>query len=153
MPRDAASYRVEVLHLAAIRAHRRERAVSAAHTVSEALAKVTAVVTSATQPAATCAQPAAPCTQPAAPRAQVWGAFWTVPMPPATGAVRFCLHRSLIFTEPLLGCVELPLHELTQDNLCTQWHPLRAKGQRGEEILGEARRPHTTRRPRASSPH
>eukprot|EP00964_Phaeocystis_antarctica_P093463 scaffold60313_cov31-Phaeocystis_antarctica.AAC.1 len=70
VPRDAASYRVEVLHLAAIRAHRRERAVSAAHTVSEALAKVTAVVTSATQPAATCAQPAAPCTQPAAPSAQ-----------------------------------------------------------------------------------
>jgi hypothetical protein len=80
------------------------------------------------------------CHQPAAPRAQVWGAFWTVPMPPATGAVRFCLHRSLIFTEPLLGCVELPLHELTQDNLCTQWHPLRAQGQRGEDILGEARR-------------
>ena len=42
--------------------------------------------------------------------------------------------------EPLLGCVELPLHELTQDNLCTQWHPLRAQGQRGEDILGEARR-------------
>ena len=92
------------------------------------------------QPAAPRAQPAAPCAQPAAPRAQVWGAFWTVPMPPATGAVRFCLHRSLIFTELLLGCVELPLHELTQDNLCTQWHPLRAQGQRGEDILGEARR-------------
>ena len=58
-------------------------------------------------------------------------------MPPATGAVRFCLHRSLIFTEPLLGCVELPLHELTQDGLCTQWHPLRAKEQRGGDILGE----------------
>lgn len=77
---------------------------------------------------------------------QVWGAFWTVPMPPATGAVRFCLHHSLIFTEPLLGSVELPLHELTQDNLCTQWHPLRTKGQRGqgqrcgEDIHGEARR-------------
>ena len=68
---------------------------------------------------------------------QVWGAFWSVPMPPATGAVRFCLHRSLIFTEPLLGCVELPLHELTQDGLCTQWHPLRAKEQRGGDILGE----------------
>jgi len=69
----------------------------------------------------------------------VWGAFWTVPMPPATGAVRFCLHRSLIFTEPLLGCVELPLHELPPDALCTRWHPLRTKGgiQRGEEILGE----------------
>ena len=83
---------------------------------------------------------ATPHAQAAAPRAQVWGAFWTVPMPPATGAVRFCLNRSLIFTAPLLGCVELPLHELTQDNLCTQWHPLRAQGQRGEDILGEARR-------------
>ena len=63
-------------------------------------------------------------------------------MPPATGAVRFCLHRSLIFTEPLLGCVELPLHELTQDGLCTQWHPLRAKGAAGSsEILGEVRAP------------
>ena len=67
----------------------------------------------------------------------VWGAFWTVLLPPATGLVRFCVHRSLIFTEPLLGCVELPLHELTQDGLCTQWHPLRAKEQRGGDILGE----------------
>ena len=76
----------------------------------------------------------------------MWGAFWTVPMPPATGSVRFCLHRSRLFTEPLLGRVELPLHKLTPDALCTQWHPLRAKGQpggqRGEDtILGEARHP------------
>ena len=104
----------------------------------------------------------------------VWGAFWTVLLPPATGLVRFCVHRSLIFTEPLLGCVELALHELPPESagerleprghssgrapsaaaahasrppcwrsaLCTQWHPLRAKGAAGSsEILGEVRAP------------
>ena len=94
------------------------------------------------QPRATSLWPAClhhspPPPPPPPPPVQVWGAFWSVPMPPATGAVRFCLHRSLVFTEPLLGCVELPLHELTQDGLCTQWHPLRAKEQRGGDILGE----------------
>ena len=70
----------------------------------------------------------------------VWGAFWTLLLPPATGAVRFCLHRSLIFTEPLVGCVELPLQELTLDALSTRWHPLRAKGKgpgHPDQILGE----------------
>ena len=33
----------------------------------------------------------------------VWGAFWTLLLPPGTAVVRFCVHRSLIFTEPLLG--------------------------------------------------
>lgn len=68
----------------------------------------------------------------------VWGAFWTLLLPPATSAVRFCVHRSLIFTEPLLGCVELQLDELPPDALCTQWHALRAKGERRSDvILGE----------------
>ena len=67
MPRDAASYRVETLLLAAVRAHRRDRAARAAHTATEALAKVSAVAIGATQPAA----PAAPCPCPMSVRVQV----------------------------------------------------------------------------------
>lgn len=71
----------------------------------------------------------------------VWGAFWTLLLPPATAAVYLCVHRSLLFTEPLLGCVELPLQELQLDALSTRWYPLRAKGkgpgQQPDIILGE----------------
>ena len=49
VPRDAASYRVERLHLGAIRAHRRERAANAAHAVTEALSRVRAVVQNDTE--------------------------------------------------------------------------------------------------------
>lgn len=70
----------------------------------------------------------------------VWGAFWTLLLPPATGAVRFCVHRSLIFTEPLVGCVELPLQELQLDALSTRWYPLRVRGKgpgHPDQIKGE----------------
>uniref|UniRef100_A0A7S0Q331 PDZ domain-containing protein n=1 Tax=Coccolithus braarudii TaxID=221442 RepID=A0A7S0Q331_9EUKA len=68
----------------------------------------------------------------------VWGAFWTVTLPAATGRVSLALHRSLLLTDPLHGQTVLELDDLKGEDLNTRWHLLRAKGAiSSSEIVGE----------------
>uniref|UniRef100_A0A7S0P1K6 PDZ domain-containing protein n=1 Tax=Calcidiscus leptoporus TaxID=127549 RepID=A0A7S0P1K6_9EUKA len=67
----------------------------------------------------------------------VWGAFWTVMLPPATRRASFALHRSLMLTDPLYGHAVLDFSALDADSVSTRWHMLRADGAVDSEAVGE----------------
>ena len=71
-------------------------------------------------------------------KTQVWGTFWTL----STQGVRSVwlgLHLSKMFTEPLIGGVELKLDDLPAETISTRWYSLRAEGTapNGRDIEGE----------------
>ena len=57
----------------------------------------------------------------------VWGTFWTLPILPGTHSACIGIHLSKLFTEPLLGCVEIPLATLPKEELDCRWYSLRAE--------------------------
>lgn len=57
----------------------------------------------------------------------VWGTFWTLPILPDARTVWVGLHLSKLFTEPLLGCVEIPIESLPAEEIDTRWYSLRAE--------------------------
>jgi hypothetical protein len=69
----------------------------------------------------------------------VWGTFFTVPIVHRANSMWLGLHASYIFSEPLLGCVSIPLSDLGRDELDTRWHSLRAQDASGStnELVGE----------------
>ena len=56
-----------------------------------------------------------------------WGTFWTCPILPDSRTVWLGIHQSKLFTEPLIGCLELPLDKLSNDVLDTRWYSLVAE--------------------------
>lgn len=69
----------------------------------------------------------------------VWGTFWTLPLLPGSRSAWLGVHASNIFTEPLLGCVDIALDALPSEALETRWYSLRAKKapRGGRAIVGE----------------
>ena len=57
----------------------------------------------------------------------VWGTFFTVPILPGSRAAFLGVHLSHLFTEPLLGGVEIDIDRLPRDTVDTRWHSLRAE--------------------------
>jgi hypothetical protein len=55
----------------------------------------------------------------------VWGTFWTVPIVEGAHSVWLGLHLSKMFTEPLIGSVEIPLADIPAEKLQTRWYSLR----------------------------
>ena len=55
----------------------------------------------------------------------VWGTFWTLPILSGATTAWFGLHLSKLFSEPLIGSVEIPLASLTTDKVDTRWYSLR----------------------------
>ena len=53
-----------------------------------------------------------------------WGTFWTMPLLPGTSSAYLGVHISHMFTEPLLGYVELDLNSQPAETLTTRWHSL-----------------------------
>ena len=69
----------------------------------------------------------------------VWGTFWTVPILPRTHTICVGLHESHLFSEPLIGCVEIPIASLAKETLDCRWYALRAEDAEHDsrEIEGE----------------
>lgn len=69
----------------------------------------------------------------------VWGTFFTVPILPGTRTAWLAVHLSHVFTEPLLGGVELDVDRLPRDSLDTRWYSMRSEDsrRRESEIVGE----------------
>lgn len=57
----------------------------------------------------------------------VWGAFWTLPILPGAQSAWLGIHLSKMFTEPLLGCAEIPLDGLPRETLECRWYSLRTE--------------------------
>ena len=55
----------------------------------------------------------------------VWGTFWTLPYRHDTHSAWVGVHESRLFTEPLIGELELKLSELPPEVLSTRWYSLR----------------------------
>lgn len=51
----------------------------------------------------------------------VWGTFWTLPILPRARTIWFGVHESNLFTEPLIGCVEIPIGSLVKEQLDCRW--------------------------------
>ena len=51
----------------------------------------------------------------------VWGTFWTLPIIPGAHTVWIGIHESNMFTEPLLGYVEIPIASLRKEVLDCRW--------------------------------
>ena len=68
-----------------------------------------------------------------------WGAFWTVTLPAGAAVVRVGLHRSHLFSEPLIGSTEVELDAIPKDGgTATRWHALRRSGDDSTgEVHGE----------------
>jgi len=54
-----------------------------------------------------------------------WGACWTIRCPRGAAAASLCLHRSLLFTDPLVGSATLDFDELALGEITTAWHGFR----------------------------
>lgn len=67
----------------------------------------------------------------------VWGACWTVALPPETHSLALDVHKSHFFSEPLLGSTPLPsLADLRAGGITTRWYGLTPAGVPGE-LAGE----------------
>ena len=69
-----------------------------------------------------------------------WGTFWTLPIMPGVRSAWLGIHESKIFTEPLIGWLELELANLPAETLDTRWYSLRpenAKPYEERDIEGE----------------
>ena len=69
-----------------------------------------------------------------------WGTFWTLPILPGVQTAWLGVHESKMFSEPLIGCLELKLDSLAAETLTTSWHSLRGEDDsfgRHPEIEGE----------------
>jgi len=69
----------------------------------------------------------------------VWGTFWTLPILPRARTIWFGVHESNLFTEPLIGCVEIPIGSLVKEQLDCRWYSLRSEDApaTSREIVGE----------------
>ena len=69
-----------------------------------------------------------------------WGTFWTLPILPGVRSAWLGFHVSKIFTEPLIGWLELELATLPAETLDTRWYSLQpehAKPHEERVIEGE----------------
>lgn len=51
-----------------------------------------------------------------------WGACWTIRCPRCAAAASLSLHRSLLFTDPVVGTATLPFDHLEEGEITTRWH-------------------------------
>ena len=58
----------------------------------------------------------------------VWGTFWTLALLPGTHDAWLGVHMSNLFSDPLIGGVEIQLDALKSEELDTRWYSLRRAG-------------------------
>lgn len=59
-----------------------------------------------------------------------WGACWTVRCPRGAAAAALTLHRSLLFTDPVVGTAPLPFDEMEEGEIRAAWHGFRPERDR-----------------------
>jgi hypothetical protein len=59
-----------------------------------------------------------------------WGACWTIRCPRGAAAASLSLHRSLLFTDPVVGRASLCFDEMEQGEIRTAWHGFRPERDR-----------------------
>jgi hypothetical protein len=59
-----------------------------------------------------------------------WGACWTVRCPRGAAAASLTLHRSHLFTDPVVGTAPLPFDETEDGEIRTGWHGFRPEPDR-----------------------
>lgn len=76
-----------------------------------------------------------------------WGTFWTLPILPGVCKVWLGVHASKMFTEPIIGSLELHLDDMPAEKLTTRWYSLRAEDAPPASVRAHMR--HTLSRARA----